>query len=83
MIIAAIGNVCYRQKRLDVENKDMTDRLMLRVVEAAQALGVSRAKAYALIAAGEIPSVRLGGCVRVPVEALRSWIERQTTQPPQ
>jgi excisionase family DNA binding protein len=55
----------------------MTDRLMLRVIETAEALGVSRSKAYELIAAGEIPSVRLGGCVRVPVDALRAWIERQ------
>ncbi|MBI2187320.1 MAG: helix-turn-helix domain-containing protein [Acidobacteria bacterium] len=55
----------------------MTDRLMLRVIEAAEALGVSRAKAYELIAAGEIPSVRIGGCVRVPVAALKDWIARQ------
>jgi excisionase family DNA binding protein len=59
----------------------MTDKLMLRVTEAADALGVSRAKAYELIAAGEIPSVRLGGCVRVPLDALRAWISQQTNRP--
>ncbi len=56
----------------------MTDRLMLRVIEAAEALGISRAKTYELIAAGQIPSVRVGGCVRVPLDALRAWIDRQT-----
>jgi excisionase family DNA binding protein len=56
---------------------DVTDRLMLRPTEAADAIGVSRSKAYELIAAGEIPSVKVGGCVRVPLQALRQWIDRQ------
>ncbi len=56
----------------------MTQKLMLRVQEAAEALGVSRAKAYELIAAGQIPSVKLGGCIRVPVAALERWIGAQT-----
>ena len=54
-----------------------TDRLMLRPSEAAEALGVSRSKAYELIASGEIPSVHVGGCLRVPLDALRAWIDRQ------
>jgi excisionase family DNA binding protein len=56
------------------------ERLMLRPTEAADAIGVSRSKAYDLIARGEIPSVRLGGSVRVPVDALRSWIARQLAE---
>ena len=55
----------------------MNDRLMLRPGEAADAIGVSRSKAYELIAAGAIPSVKVGGCVRVPVDALREWINTQ------
>lgn len=54
-----------------------TERLMLRPGETAEAIGVSRSKAYELIARGEIPSVRVGGCVRVPVDHLRQWIARQ------
>jgi excisionase family DNA binding protein len=54
-----------------------TERLMLRPTETADAIGVSRSKAYELIARGEIPSVKVGGCVRVPVEHLRAWIARQ------
>lgn len=57
-----------------------TDRLMLRPVEAADAIGVSRSKVYELIAAGQIPSVKLAGCVRVPVEALKQWIASQVTK---
>jgi excisionase family DNA binding protein len=53
------------------------DKLLLRPTEAADAIGVSRSKAYALIAGGEIPSVKVGGCIRVPVDALRDWVARQ------
>lgn len=56
----------------------ITDKLMLRPAEVAEAIGVSRSKAYELIAAGAIPSVRLdGGSVRVPVVALTAWIEAE------
>ena len=58
----------------------MEIRLALRVGEAAIALGVSRSKAYELISEGKIPSVKIGGCVRVPVDALRSLIERQLAE---
>lgn len=54
-----------------------TERLMLRPVEAAEAIGVSRARCYELIARGEIPSVRIGSTVRIPVDALRAWIAQQ------
>ncbi len=58
----------------------MTDRLMLRPSEAGDAIGVSRSKAYELIASGKIPSVKVGGCVRVPVAALQAWIDRQLAE---
>ena len=58
----------------------MDGKLMLRVKEAADALGVSKSKAYELINAGVLPSVRLGGSLRVPVEALRAWISEQLQQ---
>ena len=53
------------------------DRLLLRPAEAAEAIGIGRSKVYELLASGELPSVRIGGCVRVPVDALRAWINRQ------
>jgi excisionase family DNA binding protein len=55
-------------------------RLLLRPSEAADALGVSRSKAYELIAAGVIPSIRIGGSVRVPVDALQKWITENATR---
>jgi excisionase family DNA binding protein len=53
------------------------DKLLLRPVEAAEAIGISRSKIYELLASGDLPSVRIGASVRVPVEALRAWIARQ------
>ena len=53
------------------------DRLLLRPTEAAEAIGIGRSKIYELLAAGDLPSIRIGGSVRVPVEALRAWIARQ------
>ena len=53
------------------------DRLLLRPVEVAEAIGVGRSKVYELLASGALPSIRIGGRVRVPVAELREWIERQ------
>jgi len=50
------------------------DKLLQRPVEAAEALGVGRTTIYALLASGEIPGVRVGKSVRVPVSALRKWV---------
>jgi excisionase family DNA binding protein len=61
----------------------MSERLMYRPAEAADAIGVSRAKVYELIASGQIPAIRIGsggGCIRVPVQALRNWIDGQLSR---
>jgi len=57
----------------------IADRLAYRVPEAADSVGVSRAKMYELIAAGTIPSIKIGSSIRVPADALRAWIDRQLT----
>ena len=53
------------------------DRLLLRPVEVAEAIGVGRSKIYELLASGQLPSIRVGSSLRVSVEALREWIARQ------
>jgi len=53
------------------------ERLLLRPVEAAEAIGVTRSKIYELRASGDLPSVRIGASMRVPVDALRAWIAEQ------
>ena len=56
------------------------ERLLLRPVEAAETIGVGRSKVYELLASGELPSIRIGGSIRVPVDALREWIARQLAE---
>lgn len=50
---------------------DRGEPVVLDVPEVARRLGISRSFAYALVAAGEIPSLRLGRRVLVPVHQLR------------
>jgi excisionase family DNA binding protein len=46
------------------------DRITLTVEEAGARLGISRTLAYELVRRGEIPSIRLGRRVLVPIRAL-------------
>jgi excisionase family DNA binding protein len=77
---------CKRDKALDGSGRISPSRLevesmepiLIRVEEAAAAIGISRATAYDLIAKGEIPSVRLGvRNVRVPIDGLKELIARR------
>jgi excisionase family DNA binding protein len=54
---------------------DMATALLLRVEEAAEMLGIGRSKAYAMVLTGELPSVKIGRCRRVPLSAVHAWIE--------
>ncbi len=54
---------------------EQTDRLLLRIPEAAQRLGLGRSTVYELVAAGELPIVRIGKSVRIPVSRLEAWVE--------
>jgi excisionase family DNA binding protein len=51
-------------------------RLLLRVGEAADLLSIARSKAYLMIQSGELPGVRLGRSLRVPVAALMELLDR-------
>ena len=56
--------------------------LLLRPATAALLLGCSRSFVYALIAAGRLPAVRLGGrAVRVHRSKLVEFLEAQATLP--
>jgi excisionase family DNA binding protein len=49
----------------------------LKADEIAITLNIGRAKAYNMMANGDLPIVRIGRAVRVPAEALDAWIARQ------
>ena len=52
--------------------------LLIDSRQVASLLGIGHTKTFQLIASGELPSIRLGRCVRVPAMALAAWIEART-----
>jgi excisionase family DNA binding protein len=57
--------------------------LLLRPVEAAKVLGISRSKVFELLAGRELPSVRIGRSTRIPRAQLEEWIQAQVCWQPQ
>ena len=53
------------------------EKLLLTPEETGNALGIRRSKVFALLASGEIPSIKIGRLRRVPVEWLRDWVGKQ------
>ena len=56
----------------------MTVLILLRPAEAAEMLGFSRSKVYAMLASAELPAIRAGRSVRIPRAALEAWIVSNT-----
>jgi excisionase family DNA binding protein len=52
-------------------------RLLLRPEEGADAIGVSRARFYELLAEGQLKSIKIGRSRRIPVSELQGWIARE------
>lgn len=52
------------------------EHLFLTAEQVAQMLNIGRTRVFALIAAGEIQSVKIGQLRRVPVEAVREYAAR-------
>jgi excisionase family DNA binding protein len=56
------------------KNEGSVKRLLLRPREVADLIGISRSTAYELINSGQIPSLRIGGMLRVPAAGLEEMI---------
>jgi excisionase family DNA binding protein len=54
--------------------------LLLKATEAGILLGLGRSKVFAMVAAGELPVIRIGRSVRIPRQALERWIRDQTIE---
>jgi excisionase family DNA binding protein len=52
-------------------------QLLLRPEDAANSIGVSRAKFFGLLASREIKSIKIGRSRRVPVAELQAWVARE------
>lgn len=58
--------------------EDPLDDRLLRAADVQAQLGMSRAKVYRLMQHNILPTVRIGGSVRVPRKALFKWIQENT-----
>ena len=50
------------------------EKLLLKPEEAAEILSIGRSKVYELMGTGELASVRIGACRRIPAEALSDFV---------
>ena len=50
------------------------EKLLLKPEEAAEILSIGRSKVYELMGTGELASVRIGACRRIPAEALTDFV---------
>jgi len=50
-------------------------RILLKPHEVSDRLGIGRSRTYEMLTTGELPSIRIGKSIRVPVDALRKWVE--------
>lgn len=55
-------------------------RMLLKPAEVCELTGLGKSMVYGLIATGELPSVRIGRCVRVRADRLRQWFEGRESQ---
>jgi excisionase family DNA binding protein len=58
-----------------MDQAENTPPLVISVPEAGRRLGIGRSSAYAAAARGEIPTVRFGGLLRVPLRAIERLLD--------
>lgn len=55
------------------------EKLLLKIPEVCAVTGLGRSTVYQLLDQPDgLPTVRIGRAVRIPAEAVRTWVERQT-----
>src|SRR5690349_18129208 len=58
----------------------MSEKEFLRPADLAPVLAVGSRRVYQLIAAGVIPSVRVGGAIRIPYAAWTAWLSAKAAE---
>lgn len=59
---------------MDADLKKALSGLTLTVEQAGRALGIGRNAAYAAAKRGDIPTVKIGGAIRVPTAPVRRML---------
>jgi excisionase family DNA binding protein len=68
--------VIVREESLMSESLITDDQLLVTPEEAARRLSVGRTTIYELMSSGELQSVNIGRCRRVPVSSLSSFVSK-------
>jgi excisionase family DNA binding protein len=58
-----------------MDSEKSPEPLVISVPEAGRRLGIGRSAAYQAAARGELPCIRIGGLLRVPVRALERKLD--------
>jgi excisionase family DNA binding protein len=53
------------------------DPVLLTIEETAQALTIGRTTTYQRVGTHDLPVIRIGRAVRIPVAAVHRWVEEQ------
>src|SRR5580658_9148579 len=62
----------------EAKERDRPERLAVSVEEASQLLGISKWLGYEMVAQGQLPALRLGRRLVVPLAALERMLEEVT-----
>jgi excisionase family DNA binding protein len=73
------ANILFEASRKGRAQMEITMPKLLRVEEVVLMTGWSKSKVYAMAASGDIPSLRTGRSVRIPLAALQRWIDKNTS----
>ena len=58
----------------------MEERLTVSVKEAAHLLGIGRSAAYEAVRSGEIPSIKIGRRILIPMRAIERMLDTASTK---
>ena len=70
----------HRSKRERIVEMGGPECVLLNAAQVARVLGISKSHAYNLMDARALPTVQIGGSVRVNKARLLEWVERNTVQ---
>jgi excisionase family DNA binding protein len=80
----AFASIFYYRSILKYTERAMENEkglLAISVPEAGRRLGIGRSAAYAAAAKGELPVMRIGGLLRVPLAALERKLRGAAEEP--
>lgn len=77
LVVARLVELVSSQAPVEApQPRQMPERVLLTVEEAAERLGISRTTTFRLVRTGEIESVRIGRLRRIHVDAVNAYAAR-------